>query len=220
MIFVTNYFLPLDQRRREELERCLDENQKNDWFRTLLIFCREGNFGPRIVLEKIDRPSFSEMLMRACEIALPDEVIVLANADITFDQTLAFAGKVPMKELWALTRWENGRHYGRTYSQDVWIMRNRGIPMCGKFPMGVPGCDNRIAQLFHEQGWCVKNPSYSIRAHHHHVSNVRTYTQKDRVKGRYLYIRPSRLECDDAANVCLESRSGTESLAQSEVTDV
>jgi hypothetical protein len=54
----------------------------------------------------------------------------------------------------------------RTDSQDAWIYRpplSKSIIEEMRFPLGVPRCDNRLAEIFVQQEYTVLNPAFDIR---------------------------------------------------------
>lgn len=53
--------------------------------------------------------------------------------------------------------------------------------------MGTPGCDNRIAWLFHASGNHVFNPGREILLLHRHENMARNYT-KERLPNPYLHV--------------------------------
>lgn len=80
-------------------------------------------------------------------------------------------------------------------SQDLWAFRGgqhiqklQGV----NIPLGVPGCDNRIAWVL-DQKTRTMNPSRSIRTYHVHDSGFRTYTQKSRVPKPYKLVPATAL---------------------------
>jgi hypothetical protein len=77
-------------------------------------------------------------------------------------------------------------------SQDSWIFKTPiKVDERLNFLMGKPGCDNRIVQVLHENGYNVKNPSMQIISKHLHISNHRTYNPTDMVLGPYLLVNPT-----------------------------
>lgn len=139
------------------------------------------------------RPTFADFFA-ATAVTDPDDINVIANADIFFDRTLRRVLAIPAGR-WclALSRWEwNGQMMGAKpwRGQDAWIFRGPVTGITGAdFGMGIPGCDNRIAQLIQDAGYTVTNPCYSIHAIHHHRSAVRTYdSTTPAVPGPYLWV--------------------------------
>jgi hypothetical protein len=132
----------------------------------------------------------------------PDKVCVVANSDISFDQSLKLVLPLILPNtLVALSRWENdtspvmGGHVhdeesGKlfSHSQDVWIFRGGCLPpFPADQPLGTLACETRMAYEAAAAGVLLLNPALSIRTRHHHASNIRTYTKKDICHGpRYL----------------------------------
>ena len=138
------------------------------------------------------RPTFAEMFAAANWSTAADDVNVIANSDVSFDETLRLAADhLHAGECWALSR--DDLH--RSDSQDAWVFRGPiSIPQECDFPPGVPGCDNRLAYLLSRGGYRLSNPCHSVRVHHHHASGLRRYRKGvDVVRGPYLQIHPKQL---------------------------
>ncbi|MBN9120700.1 MAG: hypothetical protein J0I06_16385, partial [Planctomycetes bacterium] len=97
----------------------------------------------------------------------------------------------------ALTRWERPagaepRVECWDNSQDAWLFRGRVRPVYAcDFPLGIYGCDNRIAwELRHADYWVI-NPCYDVRAWHLHASGVRW--NGSTVPGNTATVERSRL---------------------------
>jgi hypothetical protein len=139
------------------------------------------------------RPTFAE-LFAATHASGPDDISVVANADIFFDRTIRRAEAYPAgRWCMALSRWEwTGKAMsGRPWrGQDAWIFCGPAAGIQGAdFPIGVPLCDNRIAHVIQSAGYRVFNPCYSIHAIHLHRSGVRSYTaDTPAVSGPYLWV--------------------------------
>jgi hypothetical protein len=60
-----------------------------------------------------------------------------------------------------------------------------------KFQLGKPGCDNYVAFLIDKLGMRVINNCSTIITLHHHISNKRNYSEKDRVGSysKYKYLK-------------------------------
>jgi len=117
---------------------------------------------------------------------------ILANTDIYFNDTLKHCEKIEAGQVFALCRWDYKigplKFYDKRDSQDVWIWRG-DLKLKTSFPLGVPGCDNKIAYLLYSAGYEVKSPSLSIQAIHLHMTGIRNYSQKDRIEKPYLYLQ-------------------------------
>lgn len=146
------------------------------------------------------RPSFHD-LFKLCR---PNMVNVIANSDIYFDASIR--AKPAFGECFALSRWNidaQGRatHYANSYSQDAWVVEGGPYELDAPFPMGMPGCDNRIAKVLLDAGWVLRNPSKTIKAYHLHNVDWRSYLvgqrgnarggdKIERVEGPYHFVTP------------------------------
>lgn len=172
-----------------------------------LDICLEKNMAlPFLTIHDIQpRPTYNDFFSLVCKhIAKGDfsneDIFVIANSDIYFDETLLLANKIKQCEVYALTRYDikrgQARFFDRPDSQDVWIFRGAIPPIVGAdFHLGVGGCDNRIAYLLSKNGYTVSNPSLSIKTYHLHESGVRTfnYNKHKVIPPPYLTIAPSEL---------------------------
>lgn len=146
----------------------------------------------------------------------PEDINIIANKDIFFDDSslndiiLFFNNYKHNKNklCLALSRWEyndngNSSHFNVRDSQDVWVFY--GIVEFGPYsdvPLGVPGCDNRIAaELMHRYKYNVLNPSKSIKTYHYHPSGDSTrmylnpdYSRNCFVEGPHEHITPCKIE--------------------------
>jgi hypothetical protein len=202
-ILITPYFKTQDSNRNIELDRVLSRNLDSNLFEKIILFCDPGAIPP-ITDQKIEviqtkhRSKYCDFFKEGNKHT--NKIVVVANSDIFFDETLNFAEKylVEEKRVLALTRYEYVLQNNGTYSshmqmgcdsQDSWIF----LPaldtgnMDISFGLGVPGCDNRLASELSKK-YEVINPSLSIKTYHVHESNFRTYDPNKRLVGEYLQI--------------------------------
>lgn len=122
--------------------------------------------------------------------ATPGTVNVLANNDILFDSTIFQSSEIPTSEFWCITRRESDNRFPPCpeWTQDAWVWKTpAAIELAAaNFPLGVPGCDNRIAYEAERAGYQVRNPGSRIRLAHRHASGVRR--PLPRLVGGYAYI--------------------------------
>jgi hypothetical protein len=115
--------------------------------------------------------------------------VVVANADIYFDRTLArLEGEELSGKLLCLSRWDvhpdgSASFFDHPASQDAWIFEPPIPPFSCDFPLGLPGCDNRLAWEAGQAGLALENPGRSVRALHLHLSGVRRYSERQRLVG-------------------------------------
>jgi GR25 family glycosyltransferase involved in LPS biosynthesis len=134
---------------------------------------------------------------------------ILANSDIYFDTTLLKVKYSNMNnKVYALLRYDldnkNTPHIftykdnnkGRNDSQDTWIFKNPLKINLNNldFSFGTLGCDNRFAYEIYNASYKIENPALDIITYHKHESNVRTYSEKNRLKGKYLFLTPHKLD--------------------------
>ena len=199
-----NYFDHSNSERKKELKFCLEKNEANDYIDKIIIVNRN------------DRAAYGTFFRAMKD--YPEDVNIIANTDIYFDETIQLSSTIKQFQCYALTRWENvngtimefvQRHNKRSappqWSQDAWIFRGSPEPEqydnveavrrddrhreMIPFCLGIPGCDNKIAALLKENRFNVTNPSKSIRAIHKHQNEDRSYPNYQILKG----IRPNGL---------------------------
>lgn len=149
------------------------------------------------------RPLYNDYFEWIDEVAADDDISIIANADIGFDDTIRAleCGVLEPRTVVALARWDK-RGDGvfaprnRNDSQDSWIFRGKIRGVDGSFLIGVPRCDNRLAKVLETAGYSVINPAFSIRSFHFHSASRDNYPggkQPGFVDGPYGYIWPHNL---------------------------
>jgi hypothetical protein len=125
--------------------------------------------------------------------------VAVANADIYFDVTVRRAAAEDLTDrMMCLSRWDvqddgSLSFFDHPASQDAWIFQTPLRAFACDFPLGVPGCDNRLAWEASNAGLTLTNPSRTVRACHLHRSGVRRYTERQRLAGPTLALPASRL---------------------------
>src|SRR5579862_8654236 len=201
MILLIGLYLEADAARLRELMECLDRNVAKPCIEGVHIFmdtptCHEqlSSSFPQLKSCKVRlidfrrRVTYKDLLSYA-NLQLAGNIVVIANADIFFDHTLArlepqdLTGKLLCLSRWDLEADGNARFFDHPSSQDAWIFHApiRDFPC--SFYFGVPGCDNRLAWEARNAGLVILNPSRSIRAYHLHLTRVRRYSESQRVFG-------------------------------------
>ena len=195
---LTDYYIPPMKERQEELDFCYLDNIDNSCFDQIHVF--HSDPPPRINDKVILNPTtkrinYSDYFKYAQNNIPKDDIIVLANSDIYFDDTIARLPQFDLdKHVLALTRWsssgENDGHrikdgvldlFPNHYcSQDVWVWKNplnNFKELDCNFTLGVLGCDNKIAYLFKQMGYEPINPCLDIVSYHYHQTGdaSRTY---------------------------------------------
>ena len=177
-----NYFKCDDIERRKEYDFCLKHNKESGYFNEII------QFNGRI--------TYSDFFEQTSK--YPDDINVLSNLDIYFNDTILLAKEMTDNDAYALTRWEpKGRkivpferkHSGAQamHSQDIWIIKGKARPVNGNFNLGVAGCDNRIAYEL-SLHYRVTNPSDKIQCIHKHKDEARNYTLKHKIMPPYMWV--------------------------------
>ncbi len=162
-------------------------------FLDLFKFCNDNLSNQICIIANTDI-FFDNSLSELNEFNLDNILLSLTRWDVNFD------GKNWFKKFYDNPWWECYQSDGTIneeesittsqFSQDSWIFRSPiKIDERSNFLMGKPGCDNRIAQIVHETGLDVRNPSKKIITYHYHQTNYRTYDNTHLVPGPYLLIK-------------------------------
>jgi len=183
---LVNTYKSDSQARQAELDICLEKNMA-------LPFLTVHDIQPR--------PTYNDYFHTSSKLIHDedfdnDDIFVIANSDIYFDETILYARFMNESNCYALSRWDLNEDnlavlFNRKDSQDAWIFN--GIPNVrgGEFQLGQRGCDNRIAFDIKQSGYNVLNPSKTIHAIHIHLTGLRTYTaQTPAIPEPYHFIHP------------------------------
>ena len=204
-ILYTPYYISPHAERNEENLYCLRKNLENPLISMVVLINEEKALPfehPKLThIQSAPRPTFAQIFAETAKQKQDNIIRILANSDIYFDATLEKAKNIHKNEIYALTRWDlqpdgTKKFFLKYHSQDAWIFNEDIEKSIGAFPMGQPGCDNRLVYEFKRCGYEVKNPSFSIHITHVHASGFRPYLNEDGIKkvdGNYDYILPSYL---------------------------
>jgi hypothetical protein len=187
VILITEEYSPPEEGRRRELAKCRDKNATLGLFEAIVRVSLPG--------ERLRYGS----VFRECAERWPEQLCVLANADIWFDESVALLrGIVKKGRLVTLTRWENesaplmwgyvreGRFFSGT--QDVWAFIGGDLVGLGDaIPLGYVGCDQVILGEAAAAGVEVVDPALSIRARHLHARRPAVVGELKTLAGTYVY---------------------------------
>ena len=175
-----NYYHSDNPKREKELQTARELNEANEHITRII---------------NVDSRKYSDFF-EAMK-SYPDDVNIIANADIFFNETIEKAKLIWTNTCYALTRWDYKQgqavFMNRKDSQDAWIFRGSPKNVKADFSLGIPGCDNRIAWEIKKAGYVVRNPSKTIQIIHLHETNLHTYTSKDKIEEPYLFLEPTEL---------------------------
>jgi len=170
---------------------CLEKNIKSGYFHRIIIFDEHCNFMDSIpkderihIIPIDDRLNYSQ-LIKYCNGNFADEVCVIANTDIYFDDSLLEIHKVELTNKFiVITRLVGENKYQNPGSFDTYIFKPDKTGIISNFYpdifIGIDGCDSYLAQKAKEAGLKVYNPCLTIKTHHHHkVNGGNTYVLND-----------------------------------------
>jgi len=206
-ILITSYYKDKSSVRQRELELCMKMNKQNKSIDKIYVFLegKEEDFptlrGEKITIVEGPRPTYKMFFEFANSISEPEDIIIIANTDIFYDNSLDICtAKMKPNDCYALSRYdlkEDGsiKLHHEKYSQDTWIFKGQiRIPHYCNFFLGMRGCDNRIAYEIRSVGYNIVNPAYSIISIHYHVSDLHNYTKDDLIPKPYLAVELIQLQ--------------------------
>jgi hypothetical protein len=201
MILLAGYYEDADAARRAELSECLRRNLDNELLEEIHLFVEEPKGADELratqppladgkirLIEHGRRVTYRDLFVYA-NTRLRGRRVIVANADIFFDRTLArLDGYDLAGRLLCLSRWDiqgdgSSRFFEHPASQDAWVFLSPLPEIRCEFHLGLPGCDNRLAWEAARAGLVLSNPGRSVRAHHLHLSLVRHYDERRRLPG-------------------------------------
>ena len=215
LVAYTQYYRCKTADRQREIDECLRHNLNHPGIRKLVLF-KESDAPPLPqatvdleVVESNTRITYAEWFRWVKRQG--SGIALLLNADLYLDEGLEhLAATFDTPETFlALTRYNPG-HAGfhlndyPHWTQDVWGVRAdaelpESLLYASGFPLGFPGCDNRIAYVMWSHGFRVRNPCYHVRSVHLQASAGRHYDKtSDRLYGGVSYVHPSLAPDEDA----------------------
>lgn len=200
-ILVTSYYQTSHSERQQELDECLKRNIQNPYIERIYLLNDKhydlrhvDPYGKAIqveVTEENKKRLRFDYAIQWINQKLYGKRVILSNSDIYFDQTLLLLRNETFdRKAFALTRYDDNKLEMVCDSQDSWIFRSPLlIPLneC-QFTFGTLGCDNRLAYVIDQAGYQLTNPCLTIRSHHLHRSNERTYEVATRLPPPYQMV--------------------------------
>lgn len=181
-----NYYEDKNPGKRQEIDACLNKNIDNPLFDIVIIGADE-------------KPTFDFMFQAINRLASDNDVSIICNSDVFFDDSIKLALNVQANQIYALSPWNYIRQNYTTFSnssdmQNAWIVKGKINNVSANFQMDKPGASSRLAHEFQAAGYTVFNPSKSIKVYHFDQSGAGYhYSEKDRVPGPYLSLGPTPL---------------------------
>lgn len=197
----TTWYEEKNPNRRAEYAECLRANLNHSDIAQVCVIAEhplpaDATSQKLKVSRTSRRPAYDDFIRWINELAAKDDISIIANTDIYFDESLrAVDLALGDDECFALARWDGKTLFDRNDSQDAWMFRGRVRPVAGDFHVGVPRCDNRFLHELRRAGYTVKNPAFSIRANHVHAGARPEYDSDPHlsVKPPYEYLWPHNL---------------------------
>ena len=200
IVLFTSYYEHADMSRQKEIEECLTRNIQCESIKTIVNMGPSFYDNPKVINIKIERPTYKEVIDEMLKPEYNFDYYIVANTDIYFTSEIEsiFSVNFTNRRVLCLSRWDvqadgTAKLYPQPESQDTWIFKGKppGNFNNINFHFGKPGCDNRFAFEILHSGLTPFNPCKSVKTYHLHLSNVRSYTQKDFLKGPYLMVEIS-----------------------------
>lgn len=218
-----NYWSSSDTNRNKEVLDTIESNLKTNIFDKITIFTENDSvrdlnkFKNKCEVIVESRRTYQN-IFDYCNMFFSsmDDINVLANSDIEFDETIKLLDHITENDFIALTRYnrpdnklQESHLKDMSDSQDVWCWKSK-IRLIGcNYYLGIPGCDNKIAFNAFDQGYDVRNPSLTVTTYHNHITDSRPGTSKEsnmRLERPYCFLKPTKLN-EDYVIVTEEYRS-------------
>lgn len=196
-----NYFSHNNFERKQEIDTCIRKNIVNPFIDTVYIL-NESNVifdYPKVVNITSRRLLYRTIFEASNKLSKKTDINILCNLDIVLPVDLSVLFEVDFtNKIAAITRWDivhggNLNLFDVPYAQDTWIWK--GHIDLGNFDLrynlGVPGCDNALVAEFHLNGYNVVNPAKCFITQHYHLSQLRDYTNDDKLTRKFWCITPS-----------------------------
>jgi hypothetical protein len=218
VILVVPWYNISDEVRYKEIHTCLKKNLNNNFIKKIVFFYEVEDktkinyqsyqhdkitIVPKLTDKKRD-VSFNEMV-DYCNNNFMNEICMISNNDIYFDSSLLELQTIDFmnyKYFISLTRKNCDKYLNRKneiwkphdMSQDTWIFQAPLKLLKNNVNLGWVQCDNIISESYHELGYNVINPHYSINSWHlHRFNETKTLLNNFSYNGKFK-MRPVPLE--------------------------
>lgn len=196
---LTGFYTDPNATRATELQECLRRNIEHPTISKICLFIEDDSIAPelpKIECVKHGRRLDFDFLFDFANSKLVADNVIIANADIYFDETLSPEIECDNRQMMCLSRWDiwpdgSQHHNGNAGSHDAWIFKSPLPKFQCNWRLGTWACDGRIAFEATSAGIQLINPSYSIRAIHLHNSRVRRYDSTIDVPGKVGIVSSS-----------------------------
>jgi hypothetical protein len=188
---VTCFYKDADFERHAELQECLRRNCDNPLLSRIVLLVEEGSEGEKllgdpkvetIILPK-GRQTFAD-LVRAANERCRGEIVVFANADICFDETLSFLCSVDLQQsVYVSTRRDVRSERTSAWSfhqlsSDAWAVEAPVDESNLDIQLGKNGCESLFLGRMLRKGYRIENVSFDFKCYHMHMCNKRNYNKE------------------------------------------
>lgn len=215
IVLMTQFYIPKNEERKREIIICLEKNIKNKYIEKIYLFCEKDYnlneyIDSNINLDKVELININKRLSYKDAFEYSnrhivndnlDNIIILANSDIYFDNTLNELYNYDLKNKFlALSRIDSinkdgSYNYQKKWSQDTWIWKNK-INITHKIDdynndgilLGIGGCDNSIVYMMKKCNYIVENKCKLINTYHLHKNDFREWHNKQKYTKNKLDI--------------------------------
>jgi hypothetical protein len=179
---------------------CLYQNLSNERIDKLVLFvdnCEFNNiFNEKLIVVPIQTRLSYKMWMDYADKEYPEDIKILSNSDVYFDESLSFLDQINEWEnrLYVLTRKDltkdgniipsggtynpnNTRQINPEICQDAWIYKHTNIEFNKDWNLGVMNCENHFRELAKQSGIMAINLFEKIRLVHVDWRTDKTYSQ-------------------------------------------
>lgn len=192
-----NYYVPKFPERIPEIDFCFNACINDPNITKIYVFDESGKVQSNSKVETVPtskRLTFKDYFDFINQKTGSDDVNAIINTDCCFDSSTShLLEKIKPNEAWCLSRWdvksmnpfESIPYDWNPFSQDAWVFRGniKKIPVCN-WTLGIQGCDSRISHEIYSAGYETRNPMKSVKLHHVHMSQKRSYNILDNGDGR------------------------------------
>ena len=212
-VFTTYYRDSSDERHKEYL-LALEKNNDLQLIDEIIILHESKDILP-VASDKIKsvfidkRPTFQLFFDVINNLTNPDDINIICNTDIYFNNTIRLSEKCNKNEVFALNRWDITNDsivclFPKYTSSDVWVFRGSVNLKYIDYYLGQLGCDNKLLYDLTQNNYKISNPSLSIKTFHLHQTNIRGFLSNpksgNRVPSPYLYSIPHFINFRDFFN--------------------
>ena len=190
VVLITQFYAPADAALSRDVTEALEINLRNPAISEVLLLTeRYFDFSALPFAHKVRQRVIGARLtfadaFRSANSAYRNWHVIIANADICFDETLAIVTRADLEgRVLALSKWKRKRGGAggrpstggtdrlllvlRTESQDAWLFRSpirEGVILKSRFNLGAVRCDNRLAKVLKEENYEVVGPVFAVHA--------------------------------------------------------